>query len=127
MPIVALYAALFAIMLVALSVRVILVREANKVSIGDGGHKPLQRAIRVQGNFTEYVPLALVLFWLVETSGASALWVHGLCATLLVGRFVHAIGVSQMRETLAIRVVGMLLTFTALLVGAGWLLVRAVA
>lgn len=125
MPIVALYAALFAIMLVALSVRVILVRDANQVTLGDGGHKPLLRAIRVQGNFTEYVPLALVLFWLVETSGASAVWVHGLCGALLLGRIVHAVGVSQVRETLAIRVVGMLLTFGALLVGAGWLLVRA--
>lgn len=125
MPIVALYAALFAIMLVALSVRVILVRQAKQVAIGDGGHTALQRAIRVQGNFTEYVPLALLLFWLVETSGAAALWVHGLCAALLLGRIVHAVGVSQIKETLAIRVVGMLLTFTSLLVGAGWVLVRA--
>lgn len=125
MPTVALYAAVFAIMLIALAVRVILLRERHHVALGDGGHRALERAVRVHGNFTEYVPLALLLFWMVEASGASAVWVHGLCSALLLGRLVHAFGVSQTRETLALRVVGMALTFTALLVAAGWLLVRA--
>lgn len=127
MPTVALYAALFAVMLIALAARVILLREQHQVALGVGGHRALERAVRVHGNFTEYVPFALLLFWMVEASGASAPWIHGLCATLLLGRLVHAYGVSQTRETLALRVVGMVLTFTALLVAAGWLLVRAAA
>jgi uncharacterized membrane protein YecN with MAPEG domain len=127
MHIIPLYAALLALLYLGLSVRVIRWRRRELVALGDGGRPALQRALRVHGNFAEYVPFALLMFWMVEASGASVMWVHGLCAALLLGRLIHAYGVSQTRETLALRVVGMVLTFTPLLVAAGWVLVRAAA
>ena len=66
MPITALYAALLAGIFVILSVRVIAARRGSGAPLGDGGNPELLRRIRVQGNFSEYVPLALILLALAE-------------------------------------------------------------
>src|SRR3546814_3776476 len=63
-----LYAALCGLLLMVLSVRVILLRRAMKVGLGDGDQPVLRRAIRVQANCAEYVPLALILLLLLERS-----------------------------------------------------------
>jgi len=60
-PITALYAGVLGILLVVISARVSVLRGKFKVMFGDGGQDALMRAIRAQGNFTEYVPLALLL------------------------------------------------------------------
>jgi uncharacterized membrane protein YecN with MAPEG domain len=61
-----LYAGLLALWLVVLSLRVIQARRAARVSLGDGGNRALQRAIRGQANFAEYVPIALLLLLILE-------------------------------------------------------------
>jgi len=53
MSIVPLFAAVLALMFVALSLYVISFRRDTK-------------AIRIQANFAEYVPIALILLWFVE-------------------------------------------------------------
>jgi uncharacterized membrane protein YecN with MAPEG domain len=125
MPIVALYAAVLAIVFVLLSVRVVRLRGRARATLGDAGDAVLQRAIRVHGNFAEYVPFGLLLIFFAETGGAAAGLVHALCGCLVAGRLVHAYGVSQVRETLAFRVAGMVLTFTALLGSASYILARS--
>ena len=115
MPITTLYAALLAVVFVVLSVRVIMVRKGAKVSLGDGGNAGLLRRIRAHANFAEYVPLALLLMGLAETLLAPRFWLHAIGLTLLVGRLLHAYGVSADLKTFAPRATGMALTFTALL------------
>jgi len=83
------------------------------------------RAMRVHANFAEYVPLALILIFLVETSVTSGLFVHALGAALLIARLSHAYGVSQQPENFRFRIFGMATTFTVLLTCAGYLLVVA--
>ncbi|MBX9684083.1 MAG: MAPEG family protein [Hyphomicrobium sp.] len=114
MPITALYAALLTPLLIFLSVRVIKARRGASVAIGDGGNPALMRAMRVQANFTEYVPLALILMALAESLQSPALALHALGVALVVGRSIHAYGVSQVSETINIRVAGMVTTFTVL-------------
>ena len=109
-----LYAALAGLMFFALAIRTIGLRRQARVSIGDGGQPRLQRAIRVHGNFAEYVPLALVLIWMVEQSTRSAAWTHALGVLLIAGRLLHAYGFSQECENLRFRVVGMAMTFTSI-------------
>lgn len=118
MPITAVYASLLALLFVALCARVIKLRRRFQVALGDGGEPELLRAIRAQGNFAEYVPLALLLIALAESAGAAGLWVHLLGLLLLLGRGLHAWGVSAVREDLRLRIVGMLATFVALVGGA---------
>src|SRR3546814_3661445 len=74
-----LYAALCGLLLMVLSVRVILLRRELKVGLGDGDQPVLRRAIRVQANGAEYVPLALILLLLLEISHqVPAVALHGL-------------------------------------------------
>jgi uncharacterized membrane protein YecN with MAPEG domain len=120
------YAAIFAVMLVVLSIRVAGYRSEAKVAIGDGGNKLLLRRIRVQGNFTEYVPMALILFTFVEWQGWPRWLVHTLCLVLLAARIVHACGVIREPEDIRIRATGMATTALLLLTAAALLLYSAV-
>jgi uncharacterized protein len=120
------YAALMAMMFVVLSIRTIRQRRQLKINLGDAGNKDMQRAMRVHANFAEYVPLSLLMVYLVEQSGVYAWFVHALCFGLLVGRLSHAYGVSQQRENFAFRVTGMSLTFAVLITCAVHLLWVAV-
>ena len=119
--IVPIYAAIFAVMLVVLSLRVASMRGDVRIAIGDGGNIILRRRIRVQGNFIEYVPMALILFMFVELQGWPHWLVHGLCLVLLAARLVHAFGIAQEPEDIRIRATGMATT-ALLLVAAALLL-----
>lgn len=118
-----LYAALCALLLIAVSLRVITLRNRHNVRLGDGGHDDLRAAIRVQGNFAEYVPLALLLLFLLELSRQAPLWaLHLLGLALFLGRLAHAFGLTRTLGRSPGRVIGMALTFSMLLIAAVWLL-----
>ena len=63
--IVSTFAAILAILYIQLSFRVIKLRRAKRISLGDGGDKSLQAAIRTHANFIEYVPFSLILLFQV--------------------------------------------------------------
>ena len=65
----AFYAGLFALIYVVLSAWVVAGRVSSDTLRGDGGNEALEKRIRSQGNFGEYVPLALVLVALLEAGG----------------------------------------------------------
>ena len=71
MPITPLFAAIFGIIYVVLAFGVIKLRFKGQVSLGDGGDEELEKAIRVHGNFAEYVPFTLLLLWFVEQMSLS--------------------------------------------------------
>ncbi len=97
------YAAIFGIMLVVLSVRVADMRRITRTALGTGDNKMLERRIRVQGNFAEYVPLTLLLLAFAEMQGWWRPLLHILCVALLIARIGHAYGVGQEREDIRIR------------------------
>ena len=51
--------------------------------------------LRVQANFVENVPLALILLFAVELTSASVLPVHVLGSLLVLCRLLHAYGMSR--------------------------------
>jgi uncharacterized protein len=116
MTIVPIYAGIFAFIYIDLSLRVIRQRRIARVALGSGGDAALERAQRVHGNFSEYVPFALILLLLVEMQGWPGWLVHLLCVALLAGRLIHAVGVSQPKENFNLRIVGM--TTTVGVIGA---------
>lgn len=118
LTIVPVFAAVFAVFFVLLSINVIRARRRHKVGIGTGRNKSVERAMRVHANFAEYVPLALLLMVLLELNKANRLLLIGLCSVLLVGRLVHAIGVSMEIERFVYRVSGMIMTFAVILIAA---------
>jgi uncharacterized protein len=111
---VSLYAGLLGLMFLALSIRVIGGRRLARVGLGDGGDLGLQRRMRAQANFAEYVPIVLLLLLLAELQGVSAWILHGVGACLVFGRIAHAVSISRDPEPSGGRVVGMAFTFTAL-------------
>lgn len=112
------YASLAAILFVVLSFRVIRARRAFHVALGDGENQALRRRLRAHGNFAEYGPFALLLMALAELQGAPGWNVHLLGLLLLGGRMVHAYGLSREPEPIRLRVLGMSLTFIAVIGGA---------
>jgi uncharacterized membrane protein YecN with MAPEG domain len=123
MKVLPLYASLLALLFVALSVRTLRLRRSLKIGLGDAGNAQMLRAMRVHSNFAEYVPLSLILVYLVEAHGASALLVHALGLCLLSGRLSHAYGVSQAKENYIFRVAGMAMTLTVLVLSSAYLMV----
>ena len=118
LTITALYAGLLSLHFIVLSLRVIRTRRESRVPLGDGGDQALLRSLRVQANFAEYVPLGLILIALAEAQQLAGWLLHGLGLALLIGRLLHAAGVSRDPEPYRLRVAGMSLTFTVLALGA---------
>ena len=117
------YAALVALLFVALSFRTLLLRRQLGIAIGTGENEKMARAMRVHANFAEYVPLALLLIYFMEVLTDAGLWVHVLCIALIAGRLSHAYGVSNVVENYRFRVTGMVLTLGCLISAAGRLLI----
>lgn len=116
-PVTALYAAVLAAVLVGLSGWVIKLRRAASQDLFQGEHINLGRAMRVHGNFCEYVPLALVAVLVAELNGAPGWVLHVLGAGLVASRLVHAQGLYMTPGASRGRVTGMVGTF-AVLIGA---------
>ena len=89
-----LFAGLHALLLLLLSARVSRWRYRAEAAFGDAGNAELARAIRVQANFVEYVPIALLLLALLELAGLPSRWLWALGSLLLVARLLHAWGLS---------------------------------
>jgi hypothetical protein len=108
-------AAVLTIIFIKLSFAVIGLRRKNKVGLGNGGHEDLERAIRAQGNFAEYVPFGIILIACLELNGAPWWMVAAPGIALIAGRLVHAIGIQTPPPDFSKRVLGMMLTFGSLI------------
>mgnify|MGYP003141491334 FL=1 len=99
LPITALYAALSGFLIIALAANVVRLRLAKRVSLGDGGHKDVSRAIRAHGNTIEYLPLALILMALLEINGGGSTALHSYGILLVGGRVVYSYGMLVPRSS----------------------------
>ena len=104
-----------ALILVFLSIRTLRLRRRHQIAIGHGSEPALERAMRVHANFCEYVPISLLLLFFFESLSDDKLWVHIMCIVLVLGRLLHAYGVSQIDEDFRYRVSGMAMTFTVII------------
>lgn len=124
-------AAILTIIFVKLSFAVIGLRRKNKVSLGSGGYDDLERAIRAQGNFAEYVPIGLILIACLELNGAPWWLVILPGIALIIGRLIHAKGINEPPPNFSSRVLGMKFTFgtliTLAILNVGWSLYSLVA
>jgi uncharacterized protein len=99
------YAAVLALIMIALSSHVSMQRGKANVSILDGGNAELQLRMRRHGNFVENVPMALLLMLLAELDGVGSTWIHAAGLLLVAGRILHAIGLRADKAT-ALRLAG---------------------
>ena len=122
----ALWSGLLILLMLVLSGIVVSGRRRHLVSFGDGGNPDLMAASRAFGNCAEYATPGMIAMLLLAAVGAPAWMVHAVGATLLVGRVVHALGLLFQTGPSLGRVIGMLLTWVALLTAAVGLIAFAV-
>lgn len=94
----------------------------HKAAFGDANDLKLRNSVRAFGNFIEYVPLALILFALMEVQGAPSNLIWGLGIAFIIGRIVHALSMTFIPLIPPPRALAMLTTYAAYAVPAWWLL-----
>lgn len=114
-----LYTGLFCLLMLVLKGNVGRVRAREKIGFGDGGNEPMQRALRVQGNAVEDVPVVLVGLIGLGALTAPALLIHILGASFLLGRVLHAVGLGGSSGGSPGRMFGTLISLIVMLVTAG--------
>lgn len=117
-PVTTFYASLLGLLLIYLSARVSMNRRRTKVSLGLGEDAGLERANRAQGNFVEYVPISLILLLLLEQEVTQMWLLHLLGAMLLLGRLMHAWGLTRRHSVNVYRFWGTALTWFMILATA---------
>ncbi|MEL6829674.1 MAG: MAPEG family protein [Pseudomonadota bacterium] len=115
----ALYAGLFVLLFVALKLNSGRVRVGEKVNFGDGGNEEMQKAMRVQANAVEDVPIVLIGLLALTLLSVPTLLLHLVGGGFLLGRVLHALGLGSQTGTGWPRLVGTLLTLIMMLVTAG--------
>lgn len=86
----ALYAAILAIVVIALAINVTMHRIKLRVALGDGGNPIMLRMIRVHANAAEYVPLAIGLMLAYELNSGSHIALHVIGIALIAGRILQS-------------------------------------
>lgn len=117
------FVALFVLISIPMSIAVGLRRAGTGIMLLHGEDEDLLRRIRAHGNFTEYVPLALLALVGAELAGAPGWLVLGAGVTLVVARLAHYAGLRR-SATSPGRLIGALLTSITLAVLAVAILLR---
>jgi uncharacterized membrane protein YecN with MAPEG domain len=114
-------AGVLGLMYMGLSFNVVRYRVRTRTMLGDGAGKPggeaLNVAIRVHGNFMEYVPLALILLGGIEAAGAPRMMIVLLAAALVVSRLMHPFGMTKPAPNF-FRAGGAMLTYMVIIVAS---------
>jgi len=97
------------ILYLLLSVNAAMTRRRSGLAIGEKDNENLARAVRAHGNFSEYTPLFLISFVLLESVQASSNYLILVGLFFLLGRIFHAYSMFSKKELF--RALGMILTF----------------
>jgi hypothetical protein len=115
-------AGILGLLTAVLGLNVARMRGRKRVSLGDGGDPEMTKAIRAHGNLIEWVPIALLLIWLLHGPYGDRT-VAVLSVLLVIARLAHAGGllgfVPRGRVAGAIITVGVVIVSGALLLAAG--------
>jgi uncharacterized membrane protein YecN with MAPEG domain len=111
------YTGFFGVFYFLLSVNVIRNRWLEKKGLGhDVNPKSgLFKAVRIHGNFMEYVPLLLLLMALDEMTIRGGTYLHAIGISLFMARLFHYFGISKTHLVSWQRSAGVCITFLVLL------------
>lgn len=115
-------AGILGLLTVVLGLNVARMRGRKRVSLGDGGDPEMTKAIRAHGNLIEWVPIALLLIWLLHGPYGDRM-VAILSVLLVLARLAHAGGLlgflPQGRVAGAVVTAGVVIVAGAMLLVAG--------
>lgn len=126
MEIAAIYLGLVALLFTSLSVQVVRYRRSKWISLGDANDPRLLQLVRAHSNCAEYAPIGILLLAAFEFNGAPDWAVHCMGLCFLAGRVLHAVAFSGQKMIMALRVWGMVLTFTQAIITALWVLILVI-
>jgi uncharacterized membrane protein YecN with MAPEG domain len=113
LPITLTLAAACALLNMWLATRCARIRIADKALHGDGGNSLLAKRMRAHANFTEYTPMTLILFGLVELAVGASTWLWGAALLFVLARIAHGFGMDAEKPTVW-RAGGALLTWVVM-------------
>jgi len=110
-PVTALFSSILFFLFYYLAKNVIQIRRKNKIALGFAKNKELEQAITAHSNFSQYVPLGLIMMACMELNKIhfSIIFIAGICFTY--GRIIHAKSFLKKTMDLKQRVQGMKFTF----------------
>ena len=120
LPLTSIFASLFTLFYLFLSFRIGYLRGSPVMKLifkmdEEVPASKLDRNVRAHGNFSEYVPIFLVLLMILEISGnASFNYLLLICSIFAYGRLAHAICFAFYDHNPFLRISGMLCTYLSL-------------
>jgi len=132
LPLTTIFAAIFTLFYLFLSFRIGYFRGSPVMKLifkmdEDIPETKLQRNVRAHGNFSEYVPIFLVLLLIIETLGQSSFdYLLTICLIFSYGRLAHATCFAFYDSNPFLRISGMLCTYFGLGIFAVQLLLEAI-
>lgn len=117
-PVTALFSSILFFLYFYLAKNVIQIRRKHKIAIGFAKNKELEQAIAAHSNFSQYVPLGLIMMACMELNKIhfSIIFLVGISFTF--GRIIHAKSFLKKTMNLKQRVQGMKFTFWTMVVMA---------
>lgn len=106
-----LYAGILGLLYVALAFYTIAGRFKHRILLGDQGNDDMLARVRVHANFSEYIPLVLVLMMLYEQiTNANIMFLHIAGLSLIISRIVFSLTLLNLIKIPFGRQFGMLTT-----------------
>ena len=109
------YIGCLSLLYLGLTLNVVRNRWKFRQSLGSGNEAQMEKAIRMHGNFSEYVPLIMLMMALLEFNKASPTLLHSLGIILLLGRAIHAYGIAIKKVPNSFRFMGTVMTLTCMI------------
>lgn len=117
--IIPIYAGILGLLFAKMSLDTIGARRKHQVSLGVGPNREIENFVSAHANFAAYVPVLLILAYLLEISGhIPAVFVHLLCMLFTLGRVLHYAAFCGTHMNFKLRVMGMQLTLWPLIVSS---------
>ena len=84
------YAGILALLYFKISLEVVKARRKHRVNLGMGRNHEIAEIVSAHGNFSSYVPILLIMTFLLENTNLIPSWgIHIIAATYTAGRFFH--------------------------------------
>ena len=123
----ALYTAILALIMIFLAYMTSARRKEAKINLGTGNDDVMERRSRAFGNFIEFTPMFILLMAMIEMQGYGTEYVHALGIVTVIGRILHAMGMTKSIKIINGRFVGAILTYISLFVAGAFVLYQSVS
>ncbi|MEM7081060.1 MAG: MAPEG family protein [Pseudomonadota bacterium] len=114
LPVTLITACILGLLFIWLCIYVINGRVKNEALIGDAGNTDMLFRIRTHANFTEYVPIFLILLALLELHGGNRIALIVIAAVFVIARVLHILGMGE-DANLKPRQIGIVGSFTGII------------